>query len=113
MSSALISSVFPYTTLFRSDMGGSAAVVGAIKLLADTKVDVNVVGILPLAENVSSGRAFLPSDVITYRNGLTVEVGNTDAEGRLVLADGILYAQKLGAKTVIDIATLKIGRAHV
>jgi len=97
----------------KMDMGGSAAVVGAIKLLADTKADVNVVGILPLAENVSSGRAFLPSDVITYRNGLTVEVGNTDAEGRLVLADGILYAQKLGAKTVIDIATLTgtIGQA--
>src|SRR5690625_7752745 len=72
----------------KMDMGGSAAVVGAIKLLADTKADVNVVGILPLAKNVPGGRAFLPSDVITYRIGLTVEVENTDAEGQMERAWG-------------------------
>lgn len=97
----------------KMDMGGSAAVVGAMKLLADTGKSVHVTAILPLVENVSGGNAFLPSDVIKYRNGMTVEVGNTDAEGRLVLADGILYAQSLGAETIIDIATLTgtIGQA--
>ncbi|MBO1001880.1 M17 family metallopeptidase [Pseudogracilibacillus auburnensis] len=90
----------------KMDMGGSAAVVGAMKLLADSAIPAHVVAILPLVENVADGNAFLPSDVLTYRNGLHVEVGNTDAEGRLILADGLLYAQSLGAKTMIDIATL-------
>ncbi|SDM56865.1 M17 family metallopeptidase [Sediminibacillus halophilus] len=97
----------------KMDMGGSAAVVGAIKLLADLNAPVQVTAILPLVTNVAGGNAFLPSDVITYRNGKTVEVGNTDAEGRLILADGILYAQTIGADTIIDIATLTgtIGQA--
>jgi len=90
----------------KMDMGGSAAVVGAMKLLADSDMAANVVAILPLVENLADGNAFLPSDVIRYRNGLHVEVGNTDAEGRLILADGLLYAQILGAKTIVDIATL-------
>ncbi|WP_194287351.1 M17 family metallopeptidase [Gracilibacillus oryzae] len=90
----------------KMDMGGSAAVVGAMKLLADMDADVNVTGILPLVTNVAGSRAYLPSDIIEYDNGKVVEVGNTDAEGRLILADGILYAQKIGAKTIIDIATL-------
>lgn len=97
----------------KMDMGGSAAVVGSMKLLADSGASVNVVAIIPLVENVADGGAFLPSDVITYRNGMSVEVGNTDAEGRLVLADGILYAEQLKAETIIDIATLTgtIGQA--
>ncbi|MET1178295.1 leucyl aminopeptidase family protein [Peribacillus simplex] len=90
----------------KMDMGGSAAVVGAMKLLADSNAAANVVAILPLVENLADGNAFLPSDVIRYRNGLHVEVGNTDAEGRLILADGLLYAQLLEAKTIVDIATL-------
>lgn len=90
----------------KMDMGGSAAVAGAMKLLADTDANVNVVAILPLVQNLADGNAFLPSDVIQYPNGLHVEVGNTDAEGRLILADGLLYAQSVGAKTIIDIATL-------
>ncbi|QFK71957.1 leucyl aminopeptidase family protein [Pradoshia sp. D12] len=90
----------------KMDMGGSAAVTGAMKLLADSNKAVNVVAILPLVENLADGNAFLPSDIIRYRNGLHVEVGNTDAEGRLILADGLLYAQLLGAKTIMDIATL-------
>lgn len=90
----------------KMDMGGSAAVVGAMKLLADTNATVHVIAILPLVENLADGNAFLPSDVIEYPNGLHVEVGNTDAEGRLILADGIVYAQSVGAKTIIDIATL-------
>ncbi len=97
----------------KMDMGGSAAVVGAMKLLADSDSPVHVTAILPLATNVAGKDSYLPSDVITYRNGLTVEIGNTDAEGRLVLADGILYAQAIGAETIIDIATLTgtIGQA--
>lgn len=97
----------------KMDMGGSAAVVGAIKLLADADSPVYVTGIVPLVTNVAGKDSFLPSDVLTYRNGLTVEVGNTDAEGRLLLADGILYAQEIGAETIIDIATLTgtIGQA--
>ncbi|WP_318615722.1 leucyl aminopeptidase family protein [Sporosarcina sp. YIM B06819] len=97
----------------KMDMGGSAAVVGAMKLLADSNSPVYVTAILPLVTNVAGKDSYLPSDVLTYRNGLTVEVGNTDAEGRLVLADGILYAQEMGADTIIDIATLTgtIGQA--
>lgn len=97
----------------KMDMGGSAAVVGAMKLLADLELPVHVTAIIPLVTNVAGGNAYLPSDVIRYANGLHVEVGNTDAEGRLVLADGILHAQELGAETIIDIATLTgtIGQA--
>lgn len=97
----------------KMDMGGSAAVVGAMKLLADMESPVFVTAIIPLATNVASKDSYLPSDIITYRNGLTVEIGNTDAEGRLILADGILYAHEIGATTIIDIATLTgtIGQA--
>ena len=97
----------------KMDMGGSAAVVGAVKMLSDLQAAVHVVAVIPLVTNVAGANAFLPSDVITYRNGLTVEVGNTDAEGRLILADGILYAKSIGANKIIDIATLTgtIGQA--
>ena len=90
----------------KMDMGGSAAVAGTMKLLEASGSKVNVTAILPLVQNISDGNAMLPSDIIHYRNGLHVEVGNTDAEGRLILADGILYAKELGIKKIIDIATL-------
>lgn len=90
----------------KMDMGGSAAVAGTMKLLAASDDDVNVTAILPLVQNLSDGNSMLPSDIIEYANGFTVEVGNTDAEGRLILADGILHAKQLGIKKVIDIATL-------
>jgi len=90
----------------KMDMGGSAAVVGAVKLLADLNYSVNLIAIIPLVVNVAGGEAYLPSDLITYQNGKTVEVGNTDAEGRLILADSILYAQAMGAENIVDIATL-------
>lgn len=97
----------------KMDMGGSAAVVGAMKLLADLNVPVHVTAIVPMATNIAGKSAFLPSDVLTYRNGVTVEIGNTDAEGRLLLADGLTYAQEIGAEVLIDIATLTgtIGQA--
>ncbi|NGP45121.1 leucyl aminopeptidase family protein [Bacillaceae bacterium SIJ1] len=96
----------------KMDMGGSAAVVGAMKLLADMNAPVHVTAVIPMVTNVAGKDAFLPSDVIKYSNGITVEVGNTDAEGRLILADGILHAQELGATTIIDIATLTGSIGH-
>ena len=90
----------------RFDMGGSAAVVGAMHYLATTEKDVNVTALIMIAENVPDGHAFLPSTVIEYPNGVSVEVANTDAEGRLILADGLIRAGKLAADEVINICTL-------
>lgn len=93
-------------TDMRCDMAGAAAVIGAMDIVTKLKLKANVVALIPLAENLPDGGAYLPSHVIKYPNGLTVEVGNTDAEGRLVLADALLKAERLGAKKIIDIATL-------
>ena len=90
----------------RMDMGGAAAVAGAIKLLAEVNADVNVVGLIQTVENMPDQDSLLPGDVITYKNGKTVQVGNTDAEGRLILADGLIRAGELQAEHIIDIATL-------
>ncbi|GGP10270.1 M17 family metallopeptidase [Oceanobacillus neutriphilus] len=97
----------------KMDLGGAAAVTGAMKLLADKNIKCHVKAILPMAVNVSGASAYLPSDVIEFRDGTTVEVGNTDAEGRLVIADAILYAQSLEINRIIDIATLtgNVGQA--
>jgi leucyl aminopeptidase len=90
-----------------SDMAGAAAALGTIKALALQKAPVNVVAIMALAENKISDRAMLPGDVITSAAGLTIQVGNTDAEGRLVLADGLWYARnKFKPRAMVDIATL-------
>ncbi len=90
-----------------TDMSGAAAVLGTMQSLALRKAKANVVGILGLAENMPAGNATRPGDIITTYAGKTVEIMNTDAEGRLVLADCLTYAQKdEGAKTVINIATL-------
>src|SRR5690625_1459675 len=78
----------------RMDMGGAAAVSGAIKLLAESKAKVNVVGLLPIVENMPDSNSMLPGDVIRYKNAKTVQVGNTDAEGRLILADGLIRAEE-------------------
>ncbi|WP_432352521.1 leucyl aminopeptidase family protein [Sporosarcina sp. A2] len=90
----------------RMDMGGSAAVAGAMKLLVDSGADVNVVALIPMVENTPDNTAVLPGEVIQYKNGHTVQVGNTDAEGRLILADGLIRAGELNAAFVVDIATL-------
>lgn len=97
----------------RMDMGGSAAVLGAMKLLSESKADVNVVALIPIVENMPDRKAVIPGDVIRYKNGLNVQVGNTDAEGRLILADGLIRAGELQADYVVDIATLtgSIGNA--
>lgn len=90
----------------RMDMGGSAAVAGAISLLASSKAAVNVVALIPIVENAPDNTAVYPGEVITYKNGTTVQVGNTDAEGRLILADGLLRAGEYKAEYIVDIATL-------
>ncbi len=90
----------------KSDMGGAAAMAGAIYALAKAKVPVHVVGLIPATDNRPSGNAYAPGDVVKMYNGLTVEVLNTDAEGRMVLADALSYAKKYNPELVIDAATL-------
>ncbi|MGB0429905.1 MAG: leucyl aminopeptidase family protein, partial [Bacteroidia bacterium] len=91
----------------KSDMGGAANVIATMCALARMDSNKNVVGIVAAAENAVSGNAYRPGDVIHSMNGKTIEIGNTDAEGRLTLADAITYAiQKEHANTIIDIATL-------
>jgi leucyl aminopeptidase len=93
------------------DKAGAAAVAGTLEALALQKAAINVVGIMPLAQNAVSGTAQLPGDVVTAGNGMTIEIANTDAEGRLVLADGIWYArEQFQPRVVADIATLTGGK---
>ena len=88
------------------DMAGAASVLGAIQACAELKLPINVIGLMPCTENMPSGSAIKPGDVITTMAGLTVEITNTDAEGRLVLADALHYAKQFNPKFVLDIATL-------
>jgi leucyl aminopeptidase len=90
----------------KGDMAGGAGVMGAIMAVARLKPKINVTALVPATENMPSGSAQKPGDVLTIMNGKTVEVVNTDAEGRLILADALSYANKLGAKAIIDAATL-------
>ena len=92
--------------MMKSDMGGGAAVVGAMLAIAELKPKVNVIAVVPTTENMPSGKAIKPGDVVTGSGGKTIEIINTDAEGRLILSDGITYAVKEGATHIIDIATL-------
>ena len=90
----------------KSDMGGAAAVLGALQAIAALRPTVNVIGYLPMAENMPGGAAQRPSDVITIFGGTTVEVLNTDAEGRLVLADALARSAQDSPSLIIDVATL-------
>ena len=90
----------------KDDMAGAAVVLGAMSLLAELRVPVHVVGFMPLTENMPGGRAIKPGDVLRARNGKTMEVLNTDAEGRLVLADGLSLAAEEGPDAIVDLATL-------
>jgi leucyl aminopeptidase len=92
--------------MMKSDMGGGAAVVGAMLAIAKLEPKINIIGIVPTTENMPSGHAIKPGDVVTGSGGKTIEIINTDAEGRLILSDGITYAVKEGATHIIDIATL-------
>ena len=90
----------------KCDMAGAATVLGAMTAIARLKLPVNVVGYMGLVENLVSGRSYKLGDVLTARNGVTIEVLNTDAEGRLVLADVLSYAVDKGASQLVDLATL-------
>ena len=88
------------------DMGGAAAVLGTMHALAELKLPLNVVGVLAGAENMPDGKAYRPGDILTSMSGQTIEVLNTDAEGRLVLCDALTYAERFDPESVIDVATL-------
>jgi leucyl aminopeptidase len=88
------------------DMGGGAAVIGAMQVIARQRPNIRVIGLVPASENLPSGRAVKPGDVVRSLSGKTIEVVNTDAEGRLVLADAITYAINQGATCIVDAATL-------
>lgn len=90
----------------KSDMGGAAAVLGAMKVVGALNLPLRIIGITPCAENMPDANAYRPSDIITASNGKTIEIINTDAEGRMVLADGLVYAGRYNPKAVIDLATL-------
>ncbi|MAP48070.1 MAG: leucyl aminopeptidase [Oceanicaulis sp.] len=98
--------------LMKKDMGGSATVLGLASMIMDAKLPVRLHVLIPAVENAIAGNAFRPGDILTSRKGLTVEVGNTDAEGRLVLADAITRACESDPELLIDMATLT-GAARV
>src|SRR5262245_65836770 len=90
----------------KDDMAGGAAVACAMRAISLLKTPLRVIGVVPTTENMPGGRAVKPGDILTSAAGKTVEVINTDAEGRLILGDGLWYAQKLGATHLVDVATL-------
>ncbi len=90
----------------KMDMGGAAAVLGAMEVIGSLKPEANVMAVIPSTENLINGSALKPGDVITSLSGRTIEVRNTDAEGRLILADAVTYAKQLGADYIVDVATL-------
>lgn len=92
--------------MMKTDMGGAGATLGAAKAIGLLKPDVEVHFISAVTENMISGRALHPGDIITASNGKTIEVNNTDAEGRLTLADALVFAEKLGVDAIVDLATL-------
>jgi leucyl aminopeptidase len=98
--------------LMKGDMSGGAAVINAIAAVAKLKLKVNVTAVVPATENLPSGKAQKPGDIVKAMNGKTIEVVNTDAEGRLILADALSYAVKEGLNPLIDLATLT-GACHV
>lgn len=90
----------------KMDMSGAAAVLEALSAVAKLELPINVLAVIPATENMPSGTALKPGDIVTQLNGKTVEVLNTDAEGRLILADALAYAVELGADRIVDLATL-------
>jgi leucyl aminopeptidase len=90
----------------KMDMAGAAAVIGAMEAIAQLNLPVNVVGLVPAVENMPGGGSIRPGDILRHYNGMTSEVDNTDAEGRLILADALGYAARYKPAAVIDLATL-------
>lgn len=93
----------------KGDMGGAAAVLGAMQIIGELRPNKNVIAVIASTDNMISGNAFKPDDVITSMSGKTIEILNTDAEGRLVLADAVTYAKQQGANYIVDVATLTGG----
>src|SRR5256714_4417512 len=90
----------------KMDMSGAAVVLEAVSAIAKLEVPIDILAVIPSTENMPSGTAVKPGDIITQLNGKTVEVNNTDAEGRLILADALAYSVELGADRIVDLATL-------
>jgi leucyl aminopeptidase len=97
---------FEGMSTMKSDMAGGAAVIGAMKTIALLNISLRVVGLVPAADNMISGNAFRPQEVVTASNGVTIEIVSTDAEGRMLLADALVYASRYKPAAVVDIATL-------
>lgn len=95
----------------KSDMGGAASVVGFFHAISKNELPLHIIGLIPITDNACTNNSYAPGDVIFMHNGISVEVLNTDAEGRLILADALSYAQKYNPEIVIDLATLT-GAAH-
>ena len=90
----------------KDDMAGGATVVAALRAMAHAALPIRAIAVVPSAENMPGGRAMKPGDILRGASGLTVEVNNTDAEGRLILGDALWYARQIGATHLIDVATL-------
>jgi leucyl aminopeptidase len=90
----------------KGDMAGAAAVIGAMRAVGALDVPLHVVGLAPASDNMISGRAYRPQEVVTASNGVTIEIISTDAEGRMLLADALVYAERFKPAAVVDIATL-------
>ncbi len=101
-------SIKPYQDMWemKADMSGAAVIAGAILAAAKSKLPINIVGIIPTAENMLSGSSMRPGDIVVTSSGKSIEVDNTDAEGRMILADALSYATKLKPDVIIDLATL-------
>lgn len=95
-----------YMLLMKGDMAGAAAVTGVFYTIARNNIPLHLIGLIPITDNRPGGNAYTQGDIITMFNKMTVEVGNTDAEGRLILADAISYASKFKPELIIDVATL-------
>ncbi|XP_048338205.1 cytosol aminopeptidase-like [Sphaerodactylus townsendi] len=90
----------------RADMGGAATICSAIVTAAQLKLPINLIGLAPLCENMPSGKANKPGDVVRAKSGKTIQIDNTDAEGRLILADALFYAHSFNPRAIVDAATL-------
>ncbi len=98
--------------MMKFDMAGAAAVAGAMKAIAENKLPIHIIALIPATDNAVDAKSYVPGDVIKMHNGLFVEVLNTDAEGRLILADALSYAQKYKPELVLDLATLTGAAAY-
>jgi len=94
------------------DMAGAAAVAGAMKAVSENRLPLHIIALIPATDNAVDAKSYVPGDVIKMHNGLFVEVLNTDAEGRLILADALSYAQKYNPELVLDLATLTGAAAY-